>query len=114
MSGKHATITREQGKNVLRDVGSRNHTFVDGDQVDELALEDGDVLEIGNVFFLFRSGVVAGDDDGDDHLASELAAPAPSLETLSPALARVFERHATVASSSLSVCVFGESGTGKA
>ena len=113
MSGKHATITREQGKWVLRDVGSRNHTFVNGDRIEELTLEDGDVLEIGNVFFTFRAAVVSGEDDRDDCLASELAPPAESLATLSPSLARVWRRLATVAPSSLSVCVFGESGTGK-
>ena len=114
MSSKHATITREQGNYVLRDLGSRNHTFVNGESIDDATtLEDGDIVEIGNVFFLFRAGIVAGEDDDGDCLASQLHPAAPMLRTLSPALGRAFKRLASVASSTLSVFLGGESGTGK-
>jgi adenylate cyclase len=41
---------------LLRDLGSTNGTYVNGVQVGEVALKDGDVVRIGGTALTFRSG----------------------------------------------------------
>lgn len=112
MSGNHAVILCEGGKFTLRDSGSRNHSFVNGAKVTEAMLEDGDILELGNLFFVFRRSLFGAPGESDDALASDLHQVDP-LRALSPPLARIFERVTSVAPSALSVFLGGETGTGK-
>lgn len=46
-SGRHAEIRRTEGGYVLVDVGSRNGTLLNGNQVQETALKTGDEIEFG-------------------------------------------------------------------
>ena len=46
-SGRHLEIVRRGGAWVVRDAGSRNGTYVNGEQIAERLLADGDMIECG-------------------------------------------------------------------
>jgi len=50
----HAMIVLEGGDWWLRDDGSRNHTFLDNQQINEAKLTDGAVLRVGAIEFTFH------------------------------------------------------------
>jgi signal transduction histidine kinase len=58
VSGEHARVEREGDRVVLRDLGSRNGTWVNGARVGEAELRAGDHLTIGSV------GLVVSEEDG--------------------------------------------------
>jgi hypothetical protein len=62
VSRRHASLTREGGSLVARDLGSLNGSYVNGERVDERALATGDELQIGRFKLLFvgDSGAVSG------------------------------------------------------
>ena len=108
LSGRHARLIRKLGRWVAEDMGSKNGTRVDGQPVSGHVLDDGDVVEIGHSFVVFRTaGGEVGDHDGAP------AALAPGLATMSPALAERFADLAKVARSTVPVAITGESGSGK-
>ena len=47
VSRRHACLRVEHGVLVLRDLDSRSGTFLDGQDIEEADLEDGDVIELG-------------------------------------------------------------------
>ncbi|HOM02165.1 MAG TPA: FHA domain-containing protein [Acetivibrio sp.] len=58
ISGIHAYIMAEEGSILIKDMGSKNGTFVNGERLNEgetVLLNDGDNIKIGNVKFLFVS-----------------------------------------------------------
>ncbi len=55
VSRKHAQIALTDKGYVLRDLGSENGTFVNGERVVEQPLKDGDHLQFGSVAFLFHT-----------------------------------------------------------
>lgn len=59
LSGKHAAFMLQDGFYFLKDLGSTNGTFVNGDKVDEMPvrLKDGDRIHIGQLDFLYVSGL---------------------------------------------------------
>lgn len=56
-SRTHATVRHERGEWLLRDLDSRNGTWVDGTQVSSVPLVDGAVIRIGTSELLFRLAV---------------------------------------------------------
>lgn len=56
VSRRHAQIAYTGGAFVVRDLGSDNGTFVNGEGVEERAVEDGDRLQFGVLRFVFRTG----------------------------------------------------------
>jgi transcriptional regulator with GAF, ATPase, and Fis domain len=111
LSADHARLRPMLHRWAITDLDSRNGTFVNGVRVRELLLSDGDVIEIGHTFLVFR---VAPPDAADRDLeATALDAKEPGLATLSPALARQLARLEQMARSTQSILVEGESGTGK-
>ena len=56
VSREHALISQHGKKYFIRDLGSTNGTFVNGEQIEESPLVDGDLLAIANVEFTFFSG----------------------------------------------------------
>lgn len=54
MSRAHAEIIRVRDQVVVRDLSSRNGTWVNGQRVAHLALSDGDVVRIGSVAMVLR------------------------------------------------------------
>ena len=113
MSSKHARLTKLLRRWVIEDMGSKNGIHVNGVQQTRAALADGDLLELGHTFFIFRDAVPyeAGAPAIRDTAAVE--PPAPGLATLLPTLEQEFARFAAVADSGLSVLIEGETGTGK-
>ncbi|MBI1318925.1 MAG: FHA domain-containing protein [Candidatus Hydrogenedens sp.] len=52
VSRKHCEIIVDNGTARVRDLGSSNATFVNGDSVEEAKLEPGDELSVGNAVFI--------------------------------------------------------------
>lgn len=112
VSSAHATIARTGAIFVLTDT-SKNGTWVNGERLRTRTLADGDLLELGSTFFLYRTGLDATPDDLGVRTATELRAPADGLLTLIPALGQMFRELARVASAAIPVVLRGETGTGK-
>jgi DNA-binding NtrC family response regulator len=113
ISVAHAEIRREPNGWIVEDRGSKNGTLVNGAAATRALLDDGDVIEVGRNFFLFREAVPTSPDDPVDHQPSPAAGAAAVLATLLPDLSRRFVQLMKVARSTLAVVVRGETGTGK-
>jgi transcriptional regulator with PAS, ATPase and Fis domain len=89
---------------VLRiiDEKSRNGTYVNGPRIEEAVLEDGDVISIGNSFFVIRLEPA----DLRDAPVPELVGTAPCMRALRSTIHKV-------APTQTSVLLLGESGCGK-
>jgi len=55
ISRKHCEIKAIAGGYVIKDLGSQNGTFVNGQRVTEKKLTEGDTIDVGSVKFVFRS-----------------------------------------------------------
>ncbi|WP_394836877.1 sigma 54-interacting transcriptional regulator [Pendulispora rubella] len=113
LSSMHARLTYVLRRWILEDAGSKNGCTVQGARQTQAQLEDGDIIELGYTFFIFREELPH--DVGDPMI---FEAPAPDqrigkLATLLPSLERGFSRLASVAKSTVSVLIEGETGTGK-
>ena len=53
VSRKHATFSRQDGRFVVRDVGSLNGTYVNRERIDETVLTTGDEVQIGKYRLVF-------------------------------------------------------------
>ncbi|HWO22178.1 MAG TPA: sigma 54-interacting transcriptional regulator [Kofleriaceae bacterium] len=113
LSTRHARLTRVLRRWVLEDTGSKNGCFVDGVRRSQAELADGALIELGHAFFLYRDDLPHAPDAPPVVDAGALAAPAQAFVTLSPQLARTFERLAVVARSRVPVLLEGQTGTGK-
>ena len=51
VSRRHCELDQDQGRLKIRDLGSRNGTFVNGRQIDEAELNSGDQIQIGPLTF---------------------------------------------------------------
>jgi hypothetical protein len=61
VSRRHAEVTRSpEGLYLLRDVGSLNGTYLDGDRVDEVALREGAQIQVGKFRLVFVIGELGG------------------------------------------------------
>jgi transcriptional regulator with GAF, ATPase, and Fis domain len=91
-SRSHARVFREPDGFWLEDGGSQNGTWRNGERVDRVRLESGDVIQIGSTQLVFREGSEA------DATLDEI--PPDSLDTLiraaEPNLAERFRRVATL------------------
>lgn len=56
VSKEHATVERRGAEVLLKDLGSSNGTFVNGRQVTEAVLRDGDLVRMGNTEIIFVAG----------------------------------------------------------
>lgn len=103
MSRQHVCIERVFGQWVYKDLGSSNGTRCNGERAEHGALRDGDVLEIGHSFFVFREALepLEPGEESRDPLS------------LRPDLCNEYRKLSRVAESSLPVLLLGESGSGK-
>ena len=53
VSRRHTQVYLENGKAIVRDMGSRNGTFLNGERVNKAILSDGDVIWVGDVALRF-------------------------------------------------------------
>jgi pSer/pThr/pTyr-binding forkhead associated (FHA) protein len=113
MSSSHAHFLRLLRRWVVEDAGSKNGISVNGQKVSRAELEDGDLIEIGRSFFLFREGVPSLPSDAPVQIAGASSTTLPGMVTLVPSLARAFVRLGAIARSRVSVVIQGETGTGK-
>jgi pSer/pThr/pTyr-binding forkhead associated (FHA) protein len=60
VSRRHAEFHRDGSDFSVRDVGSLNGTYVNRDRIDQVALKDGDEVQIGKYRLVFYSGAVNG------------------------------------------------------
>lgn len=84
----HAALFRDaEGRYSLQDLGSRNHTYVNGKRRDYGTLNDGDRIQIGEYTLVFQKqaeksrpekSAVAVVDGGADDYAKTVLVPAPS------------------------------------
>lgn len=78
VSRHHATITREGGLFILRDAGSANGTFVNGQRVTEpRVLADGDEIRVGDTLFTVR----LPEPDTHPRIMAAVEPPAPMEES---------------------------------
>ena len=56
VSREHAAVVREGRATRIRDLGSTNGTFVNGQRIKEVELHDGDMVQVANVEFAFYCG----------------------------------------------------------
>ena len=109
MSSQHARISRVMRSWVLDDTKSKNGVRRNGAPSVKAELGDGDVIELGRTFFVFRLAQPLAPD-----LESEALQPAaPGLATLSPALDAHFEELVKLAKSTVNIALYGPSGSGK-
>lgn len=113
MSSEHARITKALGRWRLEDLGSKNGTFVHGTRVQRHDLCDGDIIELGDTFFLYRARVAVPVAPPAVASWSEVQAAAPALTTLDPAFERQVVSMQRVAGSLSPVLLLGDSGAGK-
>jgi len=106
-SRHHAEIRRDGPFFILKDLGSRNGIFVNGEQVQESPISPGQILRLGEwigVAILVSPDAV-DPDPVFDLLAANLAG--------GPVLGPILEQARKAASSSLPTVILGETGTGK-
>jgi len=111
ISSKHAEIRREGAGWRLKDLGSRNGTFVDSKRVEERVLPDRALVQLGGTFFTFHSALQRTQPALLD--SSEMTASSTGLRTFSPAMQQVLRRLEAAATSRVPVLLQGETGTGK-
>ncbi|MDI1447444.1 sigma 54-interacting transcriptional regulator [Polyangium sp. 6x1] len=113
MSATHARLGKLLQRWVVDDAGSKNGSFVNGIRTTRDELEDGDLIELGQTFFLYREALPCDPNDPPVLDRTALRPAAPGLATVLPELHRVFERLVPIARSTVSVILEGETGTGK-
>lgn len=113
MSGEHAVIRQVLGKSVIEDAASRNGTLVNGRRVQREVLADGDVIELGHTFLVYRTSLPLPAGGPPIEHAAELRPKAAGFGTLLPTLGADLDRTAAVARTNVPVVIRGETGTGK-
>ncbi|MBN1296158.1 FHA domain-containing protein, partial [bacterium] len=73
VSRRHVTIERRKGFFILRDLGSRNGTYLNDVRVDESELKAGDRIRVGNTFLGFGEEPFL--DNAEENDTSDLEIP---------------------------------------
>lgn len=110
MSSAHVRIECHSESRAMTDPGSKNGSFVNGSRQNRAVLVDGDLLQFGHTFFIYRDALPPHPDD----LAPELMhKPMFGLATLLGPLAQVLGELEQVASTTQPILLSGDPGTGK-
>jgi len=113
VSTSHAVLRYSSPSWTIEDMKSKNGTLINGRLERRAALADGDLIELGHSFFLFRQALGTSPDEPTVLKSSDIQSQAPGLTTLVPCLAAEMRKLEAVAASTVSVVLQGESGTGK-
>lgn len=108
MSARHAVLTRRGDQWEVEDTRSKNGTFVNAERVTgPVVLQDGDILECGNSFFIFREPDSCGaSGEGSQEPVRDVTLSMPPLHyQIAPIM--------PFAQSALAIHLHGETGTGK-
>jgi transcriptional regulator with GAF, ATPase, and Fis domain len=103
LSRVHASVSRAGLVFEIRDLGSRNGTFVNGERVERCSVTVGDVVRVGDTLL----------EIGPEGPRQATAPGDPSLVARSSSLIAAVEATDRVAPSDLPVLLLGETGTGK-
>lgn len=107
VSGFHCRIFTRDGRFFIRDLDSRNHTWVNGMKVVEAELPDEADIYLGKFALSFRRGT-------KEVLSDEPSWPGyAGIVSQDPAMDKVFRLIERIAESDAPAMVWGESGTGK-
>jgi transcriptional regulator with GAF, ATPase, and Fis domain len=101
-SRRHAQVERIQGVIQITDLGSKNGLFVNGGRVTHAALQEGDVIRVGDSLLILRT-----------EPARQLDGRVPGLLGSAPATRALRHALARAAPSKATVLLCGETGTGK-
>jgi transcriptional regulator with AAA-type ATPase domain len=115
VSSRHARLTPVPAGTMwaVLDEGSRNGSFLDGARVSGRALvRDGSILELGTTVFCLRTSLPTPEGAPPD-LLSASSSGMPGMATLLPEYGESLAALARVASSTVSVLLLGETGSGK-
>src|SRR3954471_3683144 len=112
LSAEHACISRVDGDLVFRDLGSKNGSQINGGLVQSARLRDSDVLQIGQTFLIFRTGIPLSDSEPRDYMISAEQTIA-GMNTVNPVLSGQFNDLGRIAATDIPVAILGETGTGK-
>jgi len=113
LSSRHAVVRAVGTDWIVEDAGSRNGTFVNGQRVASHVLREGDVLEVGRVFFLVRGSPAAEGALVRDEDAASTTKPL-AWRTLVPELQEGFSALGRIARGSpVTVLLLGPTGSGK-
>jgi transcriptional regulator with GAF, ATPase, and Fis domain len=108
ISRAHASLELRAGVPFVRDLGSRNGTFVNGERIDETRLANEDVVRVGDHLLVVQA--LGGDD-----VRRAIEAP-PALDSLvgdGRAIRALREDVVRAATGDVAVLLLGETGTGK-
>jgi transcriptional regulator of acetoin/glycerol metabolism len=111
MSSAHATLTRAGDGWQVADRDTKNGTRVNGQLQRSAVLRDGDLLEMGRTFLVFRSELATRADAPRSFGGSP--GGLPGLGTMLPELAERFDELARLAASRTPILIRGPTGTGK-
>jgi hypothetical protein len=95
LSGRHARFRPVLHRWAFEDLRSRNGSLLNGKRARSALLNDGDVIQVGHSFLVFRVG--PRDSEPDDVDGVPLDDKQPGLATLSPVLGRELARLEQVA-----------------
>ena len=113
VSTAHANLRSTPTAWVIEDNKSKNGTRINGRQQMLAPLCDGDLIELGHSFFLFREALATSADEPTVLKSNEPRAAALGMTTLVPSLAAELKKLEAIAASPVSVVLQGETGTGK-
>jgi transcriptional regulator with AAA-type ATPase domain len=113
ISSVHARLVESEGSWLVLDNESRNGVMLNGALTRRAALADGDVLELGHTFFVFRQATPGRTGARRVITISDFSVRHPVLLTLVWELGARLAALSTLAPSSVPVVIEGESGTGK-
>ncbi len=110
LSSAHARLQDSFGRWILHDEGSKNGCKVNGEPVQRHELKDGDLLELGRTFMVFRDAA-----EESDAAVLDLSSVAPSEwpMTLNPELSVELQKLTKLAATTIPILILGDSGTGK-
>jgi Nif-specific regulatory protein len=94
VSRQHCLIVRQHDGFRIRDLGSNNGTFVNGNRIDECILADGDKIRIGDTIFRFALKETAQEDQlymPDNGVVANTAVEQQVSESATTAMKRMFE-----------------------
>src|SRR5260370_20633618 len=113
VSTTHAVIRKSGDHWIIDDANSKNGTLVNGRITRTAELQDGDLIELGQTFFLFRKSLVTWATLPALVDAARLRPSVPGLLPLVPSLAEALERVPVIPPHPVSDVIRGETATGQ-